>query len=176
MNCIPSLLLPNMRLCKAELPGETTKIESSYLPLGGPAHGVLNVGKVILQRLKFAFNLWTISDVVSSSQARKTSTYLVDDGLGGVHAVVVSLEEGLILGLGALLGAGVRLVAVAGLPDESAAVMAEFEDLFFSRLGRFLCSSYFNHPEHNHFSTIIVDIYLKIFKTVNFWSNVLLPL
>ena len=105
-----------------------TKIEFSYLSLGGPAHGVLNVGKVILQRLKFAFNLWTISDVVSSSQARKTSTHLVDDGLGGVHAVVVSLEEGLILGLGALLGAGVGLASVAGLPDESAAVVAEFED------------------------------------------------
>ena len=48
--------------------------------------------------------------------------------MGGVHAVVVSLEEGLILGLGALLGAGVGLVAVAGLPDESAAVVAELED------------------------------------------------
>ena len=56
------------------------------------------------------------------------TTHLVNDGLGGVHAVVVSVEEGLVLGLGALIGAGGGLVVIAGLSDEAAAVVAEVED------------------------------------------------
>ena len=48
---------------------------------------------------------------------------LVNDGLGGVHAVAVSAEEVLVLCLGTLLG-GCGDVAVAGLPDEAAAVTA----------------------------------------------------
>ena len=63
------------------------------------------------------------------------ATHLVNDGLGGVHAVVVSVEEGLVLRLGAQLGAGVGLVAVAGLPDEAAAVVVEVEEALCADVG-----------------------------------------
>lgn len=55
--------------------------------------------------------------------------------MGGVHAVVVSVEEGLVLRLGAQLGAGVGLVAIAGLPDEAAAVVVEVEEALCADVG-----------------------------------------
>ena len=60
---------------------------------------------------------------------------LVNDGLGGVHAVVVSAEEVLVLGLWALLS-GRNVVAVPGLPDEAADVAVVVEDGLGDEEGR----------------------------------------